>query len=230
MPPPNPPEPNLLLVEGQDDKHVILHLCLQYPNLFTTTTGPDHNRYATLQKSGNRFLISDRNGRSAVIKALPQEIRTRGRQIVGAILDADDNIDQAWQEIIQALSPDNLTLTLPDKPHPAGLIIPEQPPLQPRLGIWIMPDNQSLGELEDFAIQMIPKYTPQWEAAQRYVDSIPSGNRKFAQDKADKAKLYAWLATLKEPTRIGAAISSQDLETKGPLCQEFIQWLQDLYA
>ncbi len=46
----------------------------------------------------------------------------------------------------------------------------------------------------------------------------------------DKSKLYAWLSTLKEPARMGAAIGDSDLQTNSPLCQNFILWLERLFS
>ena len=120
-------------------------------------------------------------------------------------------------------------IPFPASPDPTGVIIPEGPG-QPRVGVWMMPDNQSAGELEDFVRQMMPVAAPVWPEAQRYIDNIPPGLRRFAPDKTDKAKLYAWLATLKEPARMGAAISDGDLETTGPLGQAFTSWLADRFG
>ena len=82
----------------------------------------------------------------------------------------------------------------------------------PRVGIWLMPDNQSLGELEDFVAQMIPDNDPVWPLSQDYISRIPEEHREFAENKTSTAEVYAWLATREDPRQMGAAIGARDLE------------------
>lgn len=100
----------------------------------------------------------------------------------------------------------------------------------PAVGIWLMPDNGSTGELEDFVIKMIKESDPVWPLAQSYVDNIPDDDRKFSSAKSDKAKLYAWLATRKKPNRMGAAIGAGDLVTETQLNSLFMDWLSKLFG
>ena len=50
---------------------------------------------------------------------------------------------------------------------------------QPSIGVWLMPDNQSTGELEDFVAQMIPPGDPVWPRSEYYIEGIPEPDRKF---------------------------------------------------
>ena len=93
-----------------------------------------------------------------------------------------------------------------------------------------MPDNSSNGDLEDFVVQMVPSGDLVWGFAQRYIDGIPQQDRKFSQQKTQRAKLYAWLAAREDPRRMGSAIGAHDLDVRGPLCYNFIAWLKDLFA
>ena len=223
---PTPPEGRILLVEGQDDKHVIWQICQRRtPSFAPTRQGPVMR--VALSVSGNEFLISERDSRGAVISAIRQEVTAPGRLAVGVVVDADADPISCWAEVTRGFS--RTPVALPDDPDYAGLVLSEQLG-QPRVGVWMMPDNRSPGELEDFVRQMIPPAAPVWAEAQRYIDDILPEDRKFAPEKTDKAKLYAWLATLKEPARMGAAISDGDLQTDGPLCQTFAGWLQRLFG
>ena len=58
---------------------------------------------------------------------------------------------------------------LPDQPEPSGTIIEGRL----RIGIWLMPDNRSTGELEDFVGSMIPSGDPVWPLSEAYIDGIP---------------------------------------------------------
>ena len=143
------------------------------------------------------------------------------------MLDADRDLQHGWRKIKQELS--RAKVQLPAEPDPTGTIVPEQRPL-PQVGIWLMPDNSSQGELEDFALRMVPSKDPVWPLSRCYLESIPEDKQKFAPEKTDKAQLYAWLATRKEPGRMGAAVGAGDLETCGTLCQDFLKWLDRLFG
>ena len=56
-------------------------------------------------------------------------------------------------------------------------------------------------------------------ASRRYIDRIPPAARKFTDDKAAKAQLYAWLAARRQPRLMGWAIRDRDLNVDGELCQ-----------
>ena len=93
-----------------------------------------------------------------------------------------------------------------------------------------MPDNTSPGEVEDFVRRMIPDNDTVWSFAHNYIEGIPQVARKFERVKTDKAKLYAWLSTRKEPSRMGAAIGADELQLNGTLCQNFLTWLTKLFS
>ena len=93
-----------------------------------------------------------------------------------------------------------------------------------------MPDNTSSGELEDFVVQMVPAKDTVWPKSQRYIDAIPQQDRKFSEQKTQRAKLHAWLAAREDPRRMGSAIGARDLEIDGVLCRAFLAWLQALFT
>ena len=109
---------------------------------------------------------------------------------------------------------------------PGGAIVEHEP----RVGIWLMPDNAVPGELEDFIQKLIPNGDPIWPMAQSYIDGIPAVERKFATNKILRAQVHAWLATLSEPRKMGAAIGTGDLHATAPLAEEFIDWLRRLFG
>ena len=100
---------------------------------------------------------------------------------------------------------------------------------KPTVGVWVMPDNNAPGELEDFVIKMVPDNEPVWRLARDYVDGISDADRRFAEGKIDKARLYAWLATRKEPSRMGAAIGANELNLDVELNIRFVGWLTELF-
>lgn len=92
-----------------------------------------------------------------------------------------------------------------------------------------MPDNESPGELEDFAAKMVPASDPVWPSSREYIANIPDEERKFDSGKAPKAELFAWLATRREPGRMGAAIGADDLSLDNQPSKTFLKWLTDLF-
>ena len=216
----------VLLVEGQDDKHMVWQLCKRDDSSFSATRSGYCMR-VTLRGQSTTFLISDKVNRDKLIKSINLEMNVSGRQTVGILVDAADDLGECWDKVVKEIS--RTGIQLPSSPDPVGTIIPGQD-YQPRIGIWLMPDNKSQGELEDFALKMIPSSDTVWPLSQGYVDNIPESDRKVTPEKADKAKLYAWLATRKEPARMGAAVGAEDLEVNGPLCQNFFAWLTKLFG
>ncbi len=214
----------VLLVEGQDDKHMVAQLC-ERDGFITTRSGQDV--LVTLREQTARFLIAEKSGQPDLLKSIRQEVMVSGRQTVGLLLDADDDLGKRWTKIGEELS--RAGVQLPSLPDLTGTIIPEQSD-QPRIGIWLMPDNKSQGELEDFALEMIPSDDPVWPFSLHYIENIPSLDRKFLPEKIQKAEVYAWLAARKEPGRIGAAIGAKDLAIDGPLCRMFRSWLTRLFS
>ena len=198
------PDELALLVEGEDDKHVVLQLCIRIG-------------------FQPQFRIIDKGGIDNVLSGLSPEIKAEGRKAVGILVDANDDLNGRWKSLSDKLR--EVGIELPSSPEPAGTIIDGMP----RVGLWLMPDNQSAGELEDFVQTMIPAGDPVWPRSQRYVDDIPTEHRKFQQGKTLRAQVYAWLATREIPGRMGAAIEAKDLNINALRCIEFVDWLHKLF-
>ena len=203
------PSNRLLLVEGPDDQHVVRHLWERR-----------HGR-------GLPFQISPRGGVEGVIESIRDEARALGRQALGILVDANDSPATRWQAISDRLA--SVGIQTPAAPHPNGTII-EAADDTPRIGIWLMPDNQSHGELEDFVAQVIPDIDPVWPLSQDYISRIPNDHREFAENKVSTAEVYAWLATREDPKQMGAAIGARDLAIDGVLCTRFTDWLNRLFV
>lgn len=204
-PSPSRPEPKVLLVEGQNDKHVVLQLCNRHPAI------PD-------------FYIQDSGDINQLLAAIGPQALAPGRETLGILADTDDSLQSRWDELAHQLA--GVGIPLPPAPEPGGTIIPGS---QLRVGVWLMPNNQNTGELEDFVSQMIPAADPVWPLARQYIDGIPLPDRKFTAGKTRRAEIHAWLAARAEPRLMGLAIRTHDLATNAPLCQTFLTWLNRLF-
>lgn len=226
MAPPAPslPKPDrLLLVEGQDDKHVVRHICLRHPSF--SVEGQYHKEQIVLDSSSaSLFTIRDTGNVDKVLESIGPEIKAPGRQAVGILVDANDNVKGRWDAIMDRLRKTGV-MQLPSSPRSSGTILPSRP----RIGIWLMPNNSLRGELEDFIARMIPESDAVWPLSQRYIDKIPKEERKFKPKKTGRAKIHAWLAAREDPRHMGTAIGAKDLEVDGDLCQQFIAWLIELF-
>lgn len=205
---PLPSSERILLVEGQDDKHVIRHL-------------RDRHQPET------PFSISEKGNIGKLLDSISPEIKTPGRLAVGILVDANDDLNARWKAITDRLRKANIQA--PSSPDPTGTTIDGQNGT-PRVGIWLMPDNISPGEIEDFVTTMIPQGDPVWPRSESYIDGIPEVERKFAEGKTQRAKLHAWLATRADPRKMGSAIGACDLNINGTLCRDLITWLTKLFA
>ncbi len=110
-------------------------------------------------------------------------------------------------------------------PTPCGTIVDGEP----RVGVWLWPDNGSCGEIEDFVAGMIPCTDPVWPRSKCYINSIPVEQRPFSEGKIARAQVYAWLAAREKPRRMGTAIRAGDLDISGELATRFARWLENLF-
>ena len=197
----------LLLVEGQEDKHVVSHLCSRFQPM-------------------PQFHIEDKGGIQKLFDSIIQEARVSGRRALGILLDVNDDLNARWNAVTDRLQKENIEV--PRTPEPTGTLI-DGTVRTPRVGIWLMPDNSSPGELEDFVAEMIPDDDPIWPRSQRYIDCIPECDRKFSEKKTQRARIHAWLATREDPRRMGTAIGTGDLRVDGRLSTNFAEWLRRLF-
>ncbi len=225
MPEPDQSSPKLLLVEGQNDLHAVLHLCNKH-DYFSVEGDWGSERVVLNQPTHSYFTVEEKKGISELRKAIRTEVQTSGRQALGILVDADEDLHGRWSELSKEFQ--RAGITLPDCPCPDGTI--KDSANRPRVGVWLMPNNKCNGELEDFVKEMIPAGDPVWPRSQRYINGIPKGARKFDQATVTKAQVHAWLSARKNPRQMGAAIGDGDLETSGPLCQTFLDWLQRLFG
>ena len=199
-----PPE-RVLLVEGVDDQEVVRHLCRRHQDIPV-------------------FEVLNKHGFPKLRKSIGPEMKVSGRRGVGILADANDDPRARWQSISDRLR--EAGVRPPGRLAPGGLVMDGEP----RIGVWLMPDNTSSGELEDFVVTLVPAGDPIWPRAERYVENIPAIDRRFEPHKITRAKIHAWLATRKDPRLMGAAIGAGDLDADRPLAVTFVDWLRKLFG
>lgn len=202
------PPQKILLVEGDDDKHMVRHLWDSY-----------HPKWQPFEIEVKKNVVN-------LIKSISAESKAPGRQTIGILVDSNDDRIKRWTEITRELERAR-GIQMPEVPAENGFIINDS---KLRIGVWLMPDNVSTGELEDFICELIPERDTIWPRAKRYIDEIPAADRKFKDRKKMKAKVYAWLATRKRPGLMGVAITIGDLNPEAPIAKKFCRWLHQLFG
>lgn len=199
------PAARVLWVEGKDDQAVVYGLCVA------------HSLPAI-------FDVQPRGGVETLLKGLGLALRGQPIDRLGVMVDANGDAVARWSEVVRIARAEGYT-GFPDAPDTGGTIIPESEAL-PRLGVWIMPDNDSPGALEDFAALLVPEDDVLWERARDAVDAIPENDRLFPAGRRSKAHMHTWLAWQESPgSPMGQAIGKGDLRADAPAAQRFVAWL-----
>ncbi len=191
----------MLVVEGNGDEHVIRHLCDQ--------------------SQGNLNFEIEKIGGIAKLRAeVEAHVKVVGREALGVVVDANADVVARWQSIKDAFG--RAQIELPGQPVSQGTIVPSNVTGVPRVGVWLMPDNQNPGELEDFLAQIVPAGDPVWSLAQEYVRQVEL-NEELS--KPSKARIHAWLAVRTEGGRLGTSIGSGAFDLQQAAAQSFLAWL-----
>jgi hypothetical protein len=198
----------VLMVEGPDDEHVVKNICGQ-------------------RQLGKTLDIKPYGGKAPLIEGIGVRLKESDIGALGIILDADTDLHARWQAVAFRLSAAGYT-DVPATPVPEGTVI-ESPAdsLLPRVGVWLMPDNQLPGILEDFLRFLVPAGDRLLARVDQALISIPAGERRFPEVRAAKARIHTWLAWQEEPGKpFGQAISARYLDPSLPAANLFAGWLQ----
>lgn len=201
----------ILLVEGHDDEHVLKHVC--------GTRG--------VQKLDE---IKSLGGVEQLLESFPVRLKESDIEVLGVVVDADTDLSARWQSLRDPLRNAGYQ-NVPEHPARTGTILP--PPdnaVLPRVGIWIMPDNQTRGILEDFMRFLVPEGSRLFDHVKSSVTAIPEGERRFNQRAEPKAIIHTWLAWQEEPGKpLGTAITARYLDPGVAQVDDLVFWLTQLF-
>ena len=201
-----------LLVEGNDDKHVIYSLCSIRGVREVDQVIPLGSVDDLLADFPVRLKASDDG------------------DIIGVVLDADTDLLSRWKALRDRLIQAGYA-AVPDSPIPEGTVVdPPAGTLLPRVGVWLMPDNQADGILENFVQFLVPNGSRLFDHVKSSVASIPESERRFKQLKEPKALIHTWLAWQKEPGKpLGQAITARYLDPDVLQVDVLVAWLNRLF-
>lgn len=211
----------ILIVEGNQDKAFVEALM-------------GRRKIDTTQSYGT-FEIQVAKGYEKVLKILPTLITAENHETIGIIIDADTERLAHWNQVLDILKKSGYS-SLPSKPEKKGTIITQEEEELPKIGVWIMPDNQTDGKLETFIKYLIPE--PENDAllqlAQETVNTLVKNQlHKFSEADKEKAILHTWLAWQKEPgLSLSQAVTARfknQFILDDKKANDFITWLQKLF-
>lgn len=101
-----------------------------------------------------------------------------------------------------------------------------------RVGLWVMPDNQSHGMLEDFLAAMAdtahPELMVESESAISNIES--KGLQQYTPRHRPKAKIHTYLAWQKDPgSTLPQAIQKHYLDVSSENARPFVSWISRLF-
>lgn len=198
-----------LLVEGNDDHHVVLALCETF----------DINE---------NFDIIDCEGIENLYQQIPVRFKQSGIETLGIILDADSDIVNRWTSIVNLLTP--LGFLMPQIIPKDGLIVGREDDV--KIGVWIMPNNDVSGMLEDFLAFMVPdedRLLPVITSTMTHIEE--QGINKYSLIHKSKATIHSWLAFQESPgVPMGLSITKRYLTTDHQTCTKLMDWFRLLYS
>lgn len=203
----------ILLVEGGSDKYAIANLMGNYTNW---------------PRDDHPVDIKDEGGVEKILDKVTFDTYIKSCSTLGIVIDADENINSRW-ESIKTICRDHFP-NLPDNLQKKWVISTNQ---NKRLGVWIMPDNNSNGMMETFLSTLVTnneghallEYSKKVVADAKLKYSAP-----FINNHNDKAILHSWLAWQNPPGEaFGNAIAKKILDPLSPTAVYFANWFCELF-
>jgi hypothetical protein len=211
---PKKPKPCQLLVEGKNDQHVIWALCNQYqlPETFSVEVPEEDGT----------------EGIEALLAGLPARLDEPKLQTLGIVVDADRDLAARWQAVRDRLTASGYQ-NIPKVPPAEGWVY--APPELPRVGVWLMPDNQLPGMLEDFVARLMPPEDALRPKAEAILQEIEEACLNcYTLVHRPKALIHTWLAWQETPGMpMGQAITARVLSHDCASALTFVEWLQRLF-
>lgn len=112
-----------------------------------------------------------------------------------------------------------------------GLMLSPNNPEDAKIGVWVMPDNQLNGMLEDFLAMLAVNDKDLLEEVDTALNTVESKKlHKYKAVHKSKARIHTFLAWQEEPgVTMGNAIAKSYLRADSPQAMLFVNWLKELF-
>jgi hypothetical protein len=198
-----------LHVEGPDDLNSIANLVKAH--------GFDYSRDRSVPE------IKAIGGIDKLLDGIETAVELSTGRAVGFVLDADAPLADRWRSVRNRLGNAGVD-AVPDS-LPADGFVGASSRYKARVGVWLMPDNRSDGDLESFLLTLVRAGDPVLPHAEGATDRAKQLGAEFEEIHRRKAVIHAWLAWQSKPgcpygTAITARFFAHDTETAG----RFVNW------
>ncbi|WP_420441940.1 DUF3226 domain-containing protein [Candidatus Palauibacter sp.] len=139
---------NRFFVEGSDDFHAILNLLARHE--LSRETLPQ--TFPAFRPPKTEDEHEDPQGKEAVLRAIETAVKANPNAPVGFVLDADDDIHARWESVAHRLQ--RVGVDVGTGLDSAGFL-GKSSEYGTRVGVWLMPDNERAGRLEDFLEDLV---------------------------------------------------------------------------
>lgn len=201
-----------LLVEGHNDQHVVWALC-------------------QCHKIEECFDVVD----CECVDNLLEQFRLRltipeTNKRLGVVIDADTSLVHRWRQFCDIIKRSGKYEQLDVLPK-NGLIIRPKDKHEPIVGLWIMPNNQLNGMLEDFLSFLVRPDDVLMDQVEIVLEEIEKQEiHRYKDVHHAKAKIHTFLAWQEDPgTPMGQAITKKYLQPDCEMGRIFLDCLSRLY-
>ncbi len=213
--------PNLH-VEGKDDLHALIHLLERHGVSFDPEDFRDGFNKPPM-------LVESKGGVEALIEGITTTIQAATNQAVGFVLDADAPVLDRWSQVHHRLT--EAGVEAPVDGPPAEGFIGESAKFKARVGVWLMPDNEQDGKLENFLRTLIKDGDPLIAHVQESTDRARVLGATFSDFDTIKAVIHCWLSWQAEPGKpYGQALTARYFEHNSAVADRFVAWFKRLYG
>ena len=206
-----------LHVEGTDDSHAIRHLLIRH--------GIDYDQRLWPVEFPR---IEDVGGKPDLLEGVETAVRLSNGRSIGFVLDANSSIRDSWNAVSSRLR--EVGMDVPDAIPRVGFI-GEAESYRARVGVWLMPDNQRDGTLENFLRDLVEEadvLLPYAERSAMHAKELGAG---FSCNDSDKAVLHTWLAWQQVPgLPYGTAMRARYFRDDSPAAQAFVSWFRTVFS
>lgn len=210
-------ERSQLWVEGSDDDHSIRHLLIRHGVDYDRKPWPA--RFPSIEQAGDKDQL---------LQTVERSVRASTNRAVGFVLDADSSPRYRWKAMLSHLQ--RTGVEVPEDIPNQGFV-GESQTYQARVGVWLMPDNQQEGTLEDFLRTLVEEDDSLISHAQASTTQAKERHRaNFREVDEKKAVLHAWLAWQEVPgLPYGTAIRARYFRQDSPAAVRFVAWFRRLF-
>ncbi len=204
----------VLHVEGSTDLHTICQLLARHAIALHPRFGP--------------VVVNETGGDDHILGSMRNAVKASAERPVGFVIDANGSVADRWQSIQGCLS--GLDISLPATPPPSGFI-GVAASIRARVGVWIMPDNETdAGQFEHLVQTLVPTDDALFEHARSATQQAVALDERFVPQDRLKAELHCWLAWQREPGRpFGTAIKAHYFRHDSEVAIRFVTWFTSLF-